>query len=307
MNFVKVPLAGGILTIVLILLSIYSPLGSVFMLLVALPVSVISLKWGLQKAFQSLIIGMLAVIFLFGLKAIILIVLIGSAALIQYISIKQKQNIFNYMVLFTTIAFIFLLAGFYYAGYFSNEAGVSLVQTFSKQTADIKEAYLQMGIPEKRIDSILQDLNELIEKIKLLLPAIYGIGLFTFLIINMFLTKIITKKLGGTKLFPLFKEWDTHWFFSWGYVLGIAFQLFGARLSENWKLLGLNVLVFFGVVFAIQGASVAAYFLNKWKVSKAGKIISAISLFILPPLVQLLSWVGLFDVWFNYRKLERRS
>lgn len=308
MNFVKVPLVGGLLTIVLILLSAYSPLGFFLMFFIAVPVSVISLKWGLRKAFQSLIVGTPATLFLPGLTGIILIALIGAVVLLQYISAKHKRNTFNYMASFATAVFVFLLIGFYFAGLYSHEAGIFFTQTLSQRTADVKDTYIQIGVSEKQIDSILQDLNQLIEKVRLMLPAIYGIGLFAFLVVNIFLTKIVARKLGNTKLvFSPFKEWDTHWLFSWGYIIGIAFQLFGVQFSESWKLLGLNALVFFGAVFAIQGASVAAHFLNKWKVSRAGRIISVISLFILPPLAQILSWLGLFDVWFNYRKLERRS
>lgn len=308
MNVFKIPLIGGVLTAVIIVLSMYSPSSSLFMLLVALPVSVISLKWGIVKALQSLLAGMLLVLPFFGLKGAPLIILIGAVMLMLYIPIKLKQNIFNYIAAFATAIFVFLLIGFYFAEFLPSSENMSLASVFSKRIEEIREAYIQIGVPENKVNIVLQDLNQLMKRITLMLPAVYGTSLFIFLIINMFFTKIITNKLDKAKLaLPFFREWDIHWLFSWGYVIGIAFQLFGNRLSQSLKILGLNALIFFGVVFTIQGLSVSAYYLNKWKVSRTGKIIGILSLVLLPPIIQILSWLGLFDVWFNYRKLERKS
>lgn len=77
---------------------------------------------------------------------------------------------------------------------------------------------------------------------------------------------------------------------------------------DSWvKILGLNVLIVLGTVYLFQGLAVISFYFERWKLPK---ILRAIlyAIFLLQQFVTFgVILMGLFDMWFDFRRLTRKS
>lgn len=306
MKFAAISLSGGILTTLFLALFIELPLTGLFIApLIALPTSVISVRWGIKIALWSVIIAMMFSLAIFKFEAIPVFLLVTLIALFFHFSRQKSGRLINYIVTTATLAFLVLVAFFYQYELLSPKSTAPVARAFDQSIKDIEKEYL-LGVPQKELDRTIKELNEAVGKVKLLIPSLYAIGLLSFFLINIALTKVAANRLGSKEnFFAPFNNWDIHWLFSWGFIFGIASQLFSNKLPGDLRAIGSNFTLFFSVIFIIQGISVASFFLSKWKISIFVKTAALIMLMIASPVLYIISWIGLFDVWFNYRKLER--
>jgi uncharacterized protein YybS (DUF2232 family) len=68
--------------------------------------------------------------------------------------------------------------------------------------------------------------------------------------------------------------------------------------------IGLNLQMVTQILFLVQGASVIYYFLGKRIHSRVGLAIIVIILALQPLLSHFVELVGVFDVWFDLRKIR---
>jgi uncharacterized protein YybS (DUF2232 family) len=58
------------------------------------------------------------------------------------------------------------------------------------------------------------------------------------------------------------------------------------------------------MLFLVHGLSLVYYFLSRYIRSRTLKVVILFFLFLQPVFSTLLSWLGVFDVWFDFRKLH---
>lgn len=110
---------------------------------------------------------------------------------------------------------------------------------------------------------------------------------------------------------PPFRDWQVPWYLSWGFIAGLAcavgYRYLDGQTSKTIMYLGYNFVVVFGALYMVQGLAVVVSLFERFHVRPAlrGGLL-AVAIF-LQLIVQALSWVGLLDTWFNYRKLEREE
>lgn len=108
---------------------------------------------------------------------------------------------------------------------------------------------------------------------------------------------------------PPFKDWQVPWYMAWGFLLGLAAAVGYRYLDRQSGMItmyvGLNLMIVFGTLFMVQGLSLVLFFCDKFKLRPGVRALLLLLAGLLQSLVQALTWLGLFDVWFNYRKLKR--
>ena len=89
----------------------------------------------------------------------------------------------------------------------------------------------------------------------------------------------------------------------WGLVVGITL-LIVSTLSEL-RVPGMNLVLFFGALYALRGLGVLAWFLNPGWLATASLVV--LSFFVLPLLLLFVValWFGLGDTWFDWRSRSR--
>lgn len=110
---------------------------------------------------------------------------------------------------------------------------------------------------------------------------------------------------------PEFKNWQLPWYLAWGFLIGLAaavgYGYLGAGQGRIALYLGLNLLVVFGTIYMFQGLAIVMWHCDRYKLPLPARTV-IVALALLGQLFFLIpTWIGLFDTWFNYRKLPRET
>ena len=143
----------------------------------------------------------------------------------------------------------------------------------------------------------------------LLVQLVFGFQLLSSLFevfLVYLLIQLISQRLGwDMKKIAPFHLWRGGQILGWSLLLSLVLFLVGGKLFE---MISKNLLLVFGFCYAILGFSVSEWFLKKLKVTCLFKIL--FYFFILITQVfsfVLLSLVGFFDSWLDFRKTIQKS
>jgi uncharacterized protein YybS (DUF2232 family) len=101
---------------------------------------------------------------------------------------------------------------------------------------------------------------------------------------------------------PAYKDWQLPDRLVWGIIVGAALLiLLPAPLST----LGLNIILICGTVFFFQGLAIVSSLLFKWSVPRPIRFLIYGLIFIQTYGIILLSFLGIADVWADFRKLNQ--
>ncbi|MBW1788612.1 MAG: YybS family protein [Deltaproteobacteria bacterium] len=99
-------------------------------------------------------------------------------------------------------------------------------------------------------------------------------------------------------------RWQAPEYLVWGVIAsGFALIFFDGGL----QLAAVNALIVLAAVYAFQGISIVLFFLNKYNVAPWLRIGVYILIFLQQIFVALLAIAGLFDQWFDFRKIHRKG
>jgi hypothetical protein len=73
------------------------------------------------------------------------------------------------------------------------------------------------------------------------------------------------------------------------------------------RFVGVNIAMMFIVLYAFQGFDIILFWMNKFRVIPMIKAIIFIFIFSEPPIILVISLVGLFSVWFNFYGKEPKE
>ena len=135
------------------------------------------------------------------------------------------------------------------------------------------------------------------------LPALLVSAILTItwsnLVLGNWLLKKKDKKL--TK-WPDYTEWSLPEPLVWLVIIaGIAVFLLSAPMS----IIGLNILIVCATVYFFQGLAIVASLMNKWSVPMLIRVLIYALIFIQTYGIIILSFLGLADVWADFRKLNQ--
>jgi len=98
-----------------------------------------------------------------------------------------------------------------------------------------------------------------------------------------------------------FREWIVPEPFIFGLIAAGALKLF-AKENRPMDILADNLMVFFVVLYTLEGFSIVSFYLTKWRLPKALRILSYVFIFWFT-FFSVCS-LGILDVWFDFRKLK---
>ncbi|GAB4261447.1 MAG: YybS family protein [Thermoleophilia bacterium] len=181
-----------------------------------------------------------------------------------------------------------------------------LSKLVDESLAAAAEVYRGLGVAEATVSQATAQVREWLRLVPYVLPAALGIGGLILGAASLGLAAAVFPRVGEPLAGDLrFAEFRLHWSMAYGFIGGLALLLvapsFGAR-SEAARLVGLNLLMFFETLFFVQGLAVAHWFVVTRGMS-GGKRVVVYGVALLGQMsLQLTSWAGLLDTWFDYRK-----
>lgn len=302
------------LMIVLVLMGIFFPIiGGLALLIQPSILYLIAERSGLRTAVLSTVGVILLTIFLIGpfeaLKASFLDILPSLVFVIlmsRYISV-------GWVIFGTTIGYFLGLVIVVYLG--SQFMGMSLSpQDLMAQTVAMLDSSLWSSMMSTEQIKLTR------EQLPMVINLIYGIGAFMLLAAGTFsayityrITQYIARRFTKKELapFPPFSLWDFPLWMGFPaiivYICSIYIGLRGLILP-SWLA---NVLIFFqyssGFLMLFQGLAVSKFLLEKYQKKPIYFYLLILFSFIIPIIMTTLVFIGVVDLFLNYRRLPRKN
>ena len=190
---------------------------------------------------------------------------------------------------------------------FSSISGQNLFTILSQYVAqNLKLSlalYQSLGMSDENLRLIQGSLDKIHYVLVRIIPALTIASTLLVIWINILVSKALLK--GKFRLHPDYEKlnrWQAPDFLVWAVIGCGLLMLLPASTA---KLLGINVLLIAMTIYFFQGMSIVSFFFEKKKVPRFFKVI-LYSLIALQQLALIaVIGIGLFDMWFNFRKLEK--
>jgi uncharacterized protein YybS (DUF2232 family) len=183
------------------------------------------------------------------------------------------------------------------------------IKSVSTQMAEMQKTF---NIPGKEMETLTEGLKNW-KKI-IVASIIFAACIMTFL--QYIIAQKILKKLGYTlPVLPAFSNWRLPWHYAWVFIAGFILFLFGMHKEEvtsltmgnmpdnYFFLVGFNIVVICQYIYMVIGISILSFYMSKYKLHLILKIVI---IYLLIPLLGIILYIGLFDTWMDFRKLDKK-
>jgi uncharacterized protein YybS (DUF2232 family) len=181
---------------------------------------------------------------------------------------------------------------------------LQLIETHVQESLKYSlQFYGEFGMPQEQIESIRENIPGITTTILGLLPSIGVVSASFFAWINVLLMRSLFRK---TQVpcpdYGDLARWKIPEWLVWFVIASGGMMLL--PMTEI-KLVGFNGLIILLFVYLLQGFSIVDFFFKKKSVPKFLRTIFYLFLIIYQSLLLVVAAVGLFDIWIDFRKMNR--
>ncbi len=295
-----------VLTVGLFLSITFVPLVGFFpCMLTPAPTAVAVIRWGLPNAWLvpgcSAVIGAV-ILYLLNLSDSIayLLALIGMGALIGHGFRCQWST---EKIVGLSSLFVIGMAGLFVILAFAETKGEMVPLIERDLRGAISTALKQLGSSSPETQEMEKNLLETVPLVVRLMPGvlvscILAISWLNLLVLLRYCRSAATEYCARTKLIL----WKAPEFIVW-FVIGGGLMIL--LPVGPLKMPAINVIIVTGTIYFFQGIAIVAFYLEKWKSPFYVKGIVYALLFLQQFASMAAAVLGLFDVWFDFRKLGK--
>lgn len=308
---------GAILSCMAAILGIigiyFPPLSLISNLVWLIPLIVVTMRWGFGRGMIALLVaGSLMAMLSSPVDALLLLVQYGGLALVYGYSFRKGDRLQKTLlrgILAAALGSILMIVVSMGVLGFEPAAFVEEMQQASQMTLSLYEEtgllaqFEEQGVSREQIEALVDSVSKLMISI---IPSIMVVLAMLTAIFSLILTRSVLKrlKLNVPAKLPPFREWRIDFRYIYGFIAGLAAYLLADIMSiPVLSTVGMNLLVAFGFVFALQGMAVLASLFHLLKGRPLGRVMLILFvLLFMQTAVYLLVFIGLFDLFFDYRK-----
>jgi len=179
---------------------------------------------------------------------------------------------------------------------------VSLIEQDLRET--ISATLKQLGVSSVETLEMEKNLLESVPLIVRIIPGMLISGTILISWLNLLISRRYCRMAAAEYCdFDRLTLWKTPEFFVWLVIAGglmIILPVGDLRLS------GINVVVVMGTLYFLQGLAIVAFFFERWKMPFFIKGFVYAVLFLQQFASMAAAALGLFDVWFDFRKPRKK-
>jgi uncharacterized protein YybS (DUF2232 family) len=296
------------ITAVIFIISIYIPLlGTLVSFLCPLPIIILCLRHSLKFAIISTFISGILVSILAGpWQGIMVLLGFGILGLTLGFVIKKDLSLTDIIMVGSVASLIskglILLIGFWFLDINPVLFDVEEIDRVITQSLNF---YNSMGLSPEQFSSMKESLTQTINIIRIAFPGMIILASIFDTIINYWVARLVLKRFGyKLSTFTSFSKWRASKSFFWSYFLGVILIFLGAKYNlPLLSKIGVNIQLFFSVVFLIYGLSLTGFILERFKIKNFLKWVIYILVCFQPILSQIATWAAMLDIWIDFRKL----
>ncbi len=304
---------GGILSAVAILfalISVYIPfIGAFINLIWPVPIILLGVRHGYKWSMMATAVaGILIAILVHPLHAVAVAIGFGMTGIVLGHCFRKHLSPV-YTVLFGSIASlaakIIVL---------SISAAVLGINPLADHTAAMAKAvdqainvYRGFGMKEADLNQLAENMKGMLELMKLILPAGFALASVVDTYLNFLVARAVLRKLGQQYAsFPEFRTWRFSSSLLYAFVSSMLMLYWGkSREIEMLATAGINLQVVSSLLLAVQGLAVAMFYAKKRDVPRIITSIFILMVFTNNFIMQIVVFIGAFDIVFDFRKLRR--
>ncbi len=291
---------------ILSLSSIYLPLVGVFLsFLSPLPILILTIRQGLKISISSAIIGAVLVsIFSTFFQGIFVLFQYGILGIILGYTIAKGYDIYRIFLIGVGTSLLAKAIIIILSMWITDVNPLALNISYMEKSLESSfRMYSKLGIPEENIENIQKSFKDALKFIKIALPSIFILASIFDVFLNYSIAYVVLKRLRyDIPKLPKFRELRGNLSFVIGFLSGLILSVFFGHVPVLFRI-GANLQLFFTIVFFILGLSLVSYILHKIKVPGYGRILIYILLIFQPIFSQFILWIGLLDVFFDFRTM----
>lgn len=296
------------ITIIISLFALYVPILGVFASLIwPVPIIILGIRHGIKTSVMATVVaGIVVTMFEGPAQAIIVVLGFGLIGICMGWAIRKKYAPFQVLAISGVASLIskivLILVSLYIIGINPISQEISIMR---ESLSAINNLYSGMGVNPDTVRSVTDNFNKMIDMIAVAVPAILVLASIFDAFLNYMLTKVILSRLGQqiAGLTP-FWLWKLPSYTVFLFLLGMLMTM----METYWpvgvlKTVGFNLQMVFFFTFLVEGFSLITYYMGKYNVPKVLRVIIVFLIFFNPVISQIISWAGMFDILFNFRKL----
>lgn len=292
--------------------------------LLPVPVSLLVIRGRVKDGVICAVTACL-ILFLFGyiLPLVMMFLIITIAFAHRYAVEKQWpawRTVYTVFFIFVGAVLLYMLLYviFYGPGVFSEISGTYNAYIEGMGDDPIFSSYAGLMMLDRAdLDAVLTQTRTVLRFIPKILPGILAVSFALISTANYMISSNIYKR-NQIEIIPFkpFITWDLPWYYVWGVIAGLVLVLIPemggsldggpAAVDMAADIIGYNLIIIFGALYAALGVSVLWGIFERFKLGFLIRIIIIIFLwFFFVVILFIFPLLGIIDIWANFRKLKR--
>jgi uncharacterized protein YybS (DUF2232 family) len=280
-------------------------LGIIVSLLAPTPLLLVILRYGQQAGLLALGLSTVSLTLLLGLfQGAIFLAEYGVMALTMAEAIRRKWPIERLLLASTVVP---LLSTALVIAMLLSSTDIDFAAIRQHIEQDLGQALpQQLTEGDKALDSELRSyIEEAVSVAIRLLPALLILSTALSASLNYSLVRYIWQRRGDADMFPevALARWKAPDVCIWVFIAG---GLCAIAPQTSVQTIGMNVLLLIGLLYVVQGLGILVFYFQKTSVPPLFRAIVYLFLVIQPLLLLGVAAFGLFDLWFDFRRLHHK-
>jgi len=315
-NFFRMLLLS-ILAFVTVIISMFIPMVLVVSLaLITIPSVKLMLEGRIWESIFCSVIGSSILFFVDFTIPIFFMVLLVCTSFVYLYSFRSFKSPFKIIVLNSAVFILIIILYIFIVSLISQQnIIVEFLDGYKKIVNDLPnhpliQRYTQlMGVSDDQVKQLFEQSKGFLNMLPYVVPSFIIFYIFASSLLNYYWSSLIFKKSGLLlKELPLFKTWDIHWYYVIGLIFGFIFVIipdFNKSYDFVFDAIGINFLVVFGILYTVIGFAVLWGIFDRFKISISWRVLIIILISFFSVFLLIIPILGIIDIWFNFRKLER--
>jgi uncharacterized protein YybS (DUF2232 family) len=260
-------------------------------------------KKGLILTRNAILLGALGALTIGSLpKFLFSLTLVPLGIVLSYSFLERRSPVVTGLNGFVILGFTWLLYwGTLAILYQSNPYHELLIQIDSGLVNGLMVYEKSAELAPETLESLRQAIKVLQDYIPKVLPALLVSVLLSITWMNLALGNVLLRKtIGELSPWPEYSRWKLPEPLVW---LVVVSGIFSLMLPKPLNIIGLNGLIICSTLYFFQGLAIAASLLNRWSVPGLFRVFIYALIFIQTYGIIILSFLGLLDVWADFRKI----
>lgn len=286
--------------VALMFVSLYFPLGFVLSAVLATPHAIIAYRHGISTALLAVVVSLVLLFLLADVfVAISNTALFALPGVVMGYTAKRSRP----AITITSMGLTVVIAVLVIVLAFQAITGTNVIDEVKLMLSEfLKSAqgmYSNLGVDTAALEQLEDMVNTILLRI---IPAgliMFGFGLAY---VNYWFFYLFSSRL-QIKVAPIagLTQWQFPRWMGVAFIAGFSLMVLPLEDYSWLHTLGLNLYAVFSWVVLAQGLSLAALLLRKYQVPRFVLVIMVLLVIFNPLLIQIMTLVGLFDMFFSYK------